>query len=950
MEKNSNLLNFLNTTINTNKLPITIISLSIALTLFAASVIAPLPLMTKAQPPVTNLDPLTIPKWTNQLTGPPPVYVPTDVLDGLGNVIRQDYAINMAEQMQQVLPTVDALGNPTGFGTTKVWGYGGQAMDAVTGAPLGYVLNSPGPSFEATKGLPVRVTWTNNITTPQQFAVDPTMHWANPNNIPMPTAPYTAFPPGYAGAQDPAPLVPHLHGGEVQSTNDGGPDAWFTSNGIHGPGYSTVVPCAPNQAVYDYPNINQATTLWYHDHALGVTRLNVMSGLAGYYLLRDPADATGAVLPTGKYDMPIVIQDRSFLSDGSFNFPSQGITDAHPYWVPEFFGDTIMVNGLVWPNMDVDQGVYRLRLLDGSNARFYTLSFVADPGTLNETILPFTQIASDGGYLTAPASLSEITFAPGERVEVLVDFSGLAPGTKVLMKNTANENYPFGLPIDPNTVGQIMQFTVMGNAGVAAPVLPPVLNPTLPSYPTLANATKTRVMTLIEVLDPLTGAPVELVLDGQKWVAPAYEIAQAGETEEWIVFNPTADSHPIHLHLVQFQVISRQPFNNTGYVAAWEALNGPPPLTAPTQTVPNWASFITGPAVPPPASEMGWKDTVMMHPDEVTTIRVRFAPTDEPVTGPTAPVAGVNAYPFDPSVGPGYVWHCHILDHEDNEMMRPLLVTLGAPPTPSTLNLLIREPADTISINEWDAINSTWMGWTPIPGTTVDRPSAAKLGTDTHLVIRDTTGSLYHGIFDTLTSTFSGWTKLSGSTPSAPSLAATSTGLVLTVRGNNNGIYYRQYNGVWSGWSSLPGSTSDAVGSSVIGDLYHIVVRGTNGRMYHGTMTVSTSTFNGWTVMSGTTPSQPVLSDDETNLYLAVRGSTSGIYWTEYTGTWSSWTRVSGATLQSPGATIYNNKLCLVVTGMSSGFYYSSIDLTTLAWSGWSSITGTSPSPPSYIS
>lgn len=673
---------FLRTSVNSNRLPITVVTLSLALTLFAASVIAPLPFRTSAQPPLGPLDPYTIPMFVNQLTGPPPVYEPTVILDGLGNVIRHEYAIEMVESSQQVLPG--------GFLPTKVWGYGGLAKDAVTGVSLGYVSNSPGPSFEATKGLPIRVTWKNSIITPLQFAVDPTLHWANPDNVPMPTAPFPTFPPGFPSAQVNPALVPHLHGLEVQSTSDGGPDAWWTATGIQGPGYSTAIPAGSDQAVYDYPNINQATTLWYHDHALGITRLNVMSGLAGFYILRDPLDAVAPLLPTGKYDMPLVFQDRSFLTDGSFNFPSLGVSSSHPYWVPEFFGDTIMVNGLVWPNMDVDQGVYRFRLLDGSNARFYTISFVANADTTPQ-VIPFTQIASDGGYLMSPVPLNELTFAPGERAEILVDFSGLPAGTKVLLKNTANENFPFGLPIDPNTVGKVMQFTVTGTPGPAAPILPPSLNPTLPTYPTLPVATKTRIMTLIEVLDPLTGVPVELVLDGQKWVAPAYEIALTGETEEWVIFNPTADSHPIHLHLVQFQVISRQPFDNPGYVAAWEALNGPPPLMAPTVTVPTWASFITGPAVAPPAGEMGWKDTVMMHPDEVTTIRIRFAPTEAPITGPGAPAApGYNVYPFDPSVGPGYVWHCHILDHEDNEMMRPLMTMVGAQQAVEGLNTYIQ--------------------------------------------------------------------------------------------------------------------------------------------------------------------------------------------------------------------------------------------------------------------
>ncbi|MCJ7614419.1 copper oxidase, partial [Candidatus Bathyarchaeota archaeon] len=240
-------------------------------------------------------------------------------MDG-STVIRQDYSIDMAEQMQQVLPPMD-FGQGTETKLTKVWGYGGHAKDAVTGDDLSYVLNSPGPSFEVTKGLPIRVTWNNLITTSQQFAVDPTLHWANPNNIPMEVT-YTPFPPGYTGAQSPAPLVPHLHGGEVPPVSDGGPDAWWTNSGIQGPGYNSAIPTSAASAVYDYPNINDPTTLWYHDHALGVTRLNVMSGLAGFYIVRNPdLDPTGDALPTGKYDMPLVFQDRSFFTDGSFNFP-----------------------------------------------------------------------------------------------------------------------------------------------------------------------------------------------------------------------------------------------------------------------------------------------------------------------------------------------------------------------------------------------------------------------------------------------------------------------------------------------------------------------------------------------------------------------------------------------------------------------------------------------------
>ncbi|MDH5694615.1 MAG: multicopper oxidase domain-containing protein [Gammaproteobacteria bacterium] len=644
-----------------------IVASSLILTLLTANILIPLQSGVTAQP-IGPLNPLTIPKFVNQLTGPPPVYE---------QIAPNEYAVDMVESMQQVLPP--------GFPQTKVWGYGGLAKDAVTGAPLGYVANSPGPSFEATKGIPIRVTWRNLITTPLQFAVDPTLHWANPNNIAMPNPPFPMFPPGYPSLQSPVPLVTHLHGGEVPPISDGGPDAWWTNSGIQGPGYSSAVPTSSDSAVYDYPNINPASTLWYHDHALGITRLNVMSGLAGFYIVRDPADAVGAVLPTGKYDMPLVFQDRSFLTDGSFNFPSLGVQPAvHPYWIPEFFGDTIMVNGLVWPNMDVDQGVYRFRLLDGSNARFYTIQFIANPGTIAETVLPFTQIASDGGYLTAPVTLTKLTFAPGERVEILVDFSGLAPGTMILLKNTAKENFPAGLTPNPKTVGQLMQFTVIGNLGPAAPTLPLQLNPTLPTFPTLLAPRVTRILTLVEVLDPVTGVPLELLLDGQRWDSPVTELVTVGDTEEWWVINPTADSHPIHLHLVQFQLISRQKIDVKTYYPDWVALNGQePPFIAATKNL-NPFNYLKSTAKGPDPSEMGWKDTVMMHPGELTIIRMRFAPVEAPISGPSAPVPGTNPYAptFDPTAphGPlpvvyGYVWHCHILDHEDNEMMRPLQLT-----------------------------------------------------------------------------------------------------------------------------------------------------------------------------------------------------------------------------------------------------------------------------------
>ena len=343
--------------------------------------------------PVSILDPTSIPKFENQLSAPPPVYQPT-IIGAPGRVTQNDYTVMMSSFEQQILP-------PSMGMLTTVWGYGGKVNDALTGESLGFVQNSPGPTFEAIKGIPVKVKWQNNISSPYLFAVDPTIHWANPNNISMTsTSPFPNYPPGFPDAQNPVPLVTHLHGGENQSFNDGGPTQWFTADGKHGPTYSTYEETDANSAVYYYPNTQQPTTLWYHDHALGLTRLNVASGLAGFYLIRDPEnDKVAALLPSGKYEMPLAIQDRTFNTDGSLNYPSTGTTaDAHPYWNNSFLGNAILVNGKAWPNMNVDKAQYRFRILNGSNSRFYNLIF--------SNGMNFIQIGSDGGYLQAPVELN----------------------------------------------------------------------------------------------------------------------------------------------------------------------------------------------------------------------------------------------------------------------------------------------------------------------------------------------------------------------------------------------------------------------------------------------------------------------------------------------------------------------------------------------------------------
>jgi FtsP/CotA-like multicopper oxidase with cupredoxin domain len=364
--------------------------------------------------------------------------------------------------------------------------------------------------------------------------------------------------------------------------------------------------------------------------------------------------------------MPLIIQDRTFYADGSLWYPAEGTNpDINPYWVEAFLGNTIMVNGKVWPNMDVAKGQYRLRILDASNTRIYGLSFL---NTRTNTRVPFVQIGSDGGYLKTPVTLTELLLAPAERVDILVDFSGFDSGTKIILQNTALTG---DFPSEEKTLGKIVQFTVTAENGYEAKTLPTLLNPTLAgdTFPNLPTPSKRRILTLFHVNGPQ--GPLMILLNGQRWGANISELPMLNATEEWVIVNLTNNAHPIHLHLIQFQTASRQNINITSYTTDWLTMQRE--LLGDYAAVPPWPTdftpgelpvepYLTGTPIPIPLNEVGWKDTVLVLPSTVTVIRARWASQDG------------SPFPFDATEGPAYVWHCHILEHEDNEMMRPYKV------------------------------------------------------------------------------------------------------------------------------------------------------------------------------------------------------------------------------------------------------------------------------------
>jgi len=614
----------------------------------------------------------------------------------------------------------------------------------------------PAFTIEAQRGNQLNVTARNNLYGRSYKDVNITVD----QTIMMSGVPLVGDPM-VAPYEGPIPMAIHLHGGEVPSTSDGGPYAWFTPGyEMKGKGFAQGV-----DSILHYPNTQEAATIWFHEHSqLGLTRVNVYAGMAGFYFLRGLDEELGRlpgwsrddlvkeVTPDHKVadalhpnaylpEIEIAIQDRMFDTKGQLYYPVEPTNrDIHPFWSPEFFGDVITVNGKTWPYLSVAPRKYRFHLLNGSNARFYNM-WLKNLAT-NANGPAIVQVGTDGGMLDSPVTIAsgkKLLMGCGERADVIIDFSKLAPGTVLTLMNDANAPYPSGDPVQEGTTDRIMQFVVNGTLadgidankkGTDKSLIPrnlriiPLVKLTDFAGNQNVKPDVIRQLTLNEVQG--AGGPEMVLINNSRFedmpemgmFGAVTEKPVEGTTEKWQIINLTMDTHPMHMHLVQFQLLSRQNFDMSAYMDnymnSFTGVNGGmagmfmgaegSPFKYDVKNSdgaiggnPSVSPYLTGPVIPADANERGWKDVIRANYGQVMTYMVRFAPTDLPLWWPKS----LLRYGFDPSKGPGYVWHCHIVEHEDNDMMRPMDVL----PNPSRLATGPRRVmADTL-INTNVAIN-----------------------------------------------------------------------------------------------------------------------------------------------------------------------------------------------------------------------------------------------------
>ena len=444
---------------------------------------------------------------------------------------------------------------------TRFWIYTDAASTTVPTTALS-------PIIVARTHQPLQIEWLNQLPQRHFLPIDHSLHGCG-TDVPDVRA------------------IVHMHGARVPSNDDGHPDDWFVSG--------QSLDC-------HYPFEQDATSLWYHDHAMGLNRLNVYAGLFGMVLLRD-AQEDGLGLPSGKYEIPITLFDRNFSSDAQLYYGTSGNPN-HP-WIPEFAGDATLLNGKIRPYLNVEPRLYRFRLLNAANSRFFRLSL--------SNKQPFQQIGGDQGLLPVPVSIETITFAPAERLDLLVDLSHSA-GQTIHLRNSAFD---------------ILELRVAAASAATAISMPK----TLRSVPRVSESTAitTRTITLNEYQDKVAN-PMIMLLNRKHWHEPVTERPRLNTTEIWEFVNLTEDVHPMHLHLVRFQILDRRVFDPFAYLMYKQL------------------KFVSA-AAPPAANELGWKDVVQCPPGMITRIIIPF----EGYTG-------------------SYLYHCHILEHEANDMMRPFEV------------------------------------------------------------------------------------------------------------------------------------------------------------------------------------------------------------------------------------------------------------------------------------
>ena len=390
--------------------------------------------------------------------------------------------------------------------------------------------------------------------------------------------------------------------------------------------------------------------------------------------LPGPAPKEGDKFPPNKAykEIPIAIQDRSFNTDGSLFYPDTRAffdqyegpflpeSDISPIWNPEFFGNTIIVNGNTWPFQTVEKCRYRFRVLNGCQSRFLILDFTKIPG------VEVWAIGNEGGFLAAPVNLTadnqnRLLMGLAERADLIVDFTNVPVGKYVLGNVGPDEPFGGGVPdgggdddfdsADPGSTGQIMQFRVVPAVGVDASTPPRFLK--LPAIAPLPPATITRPLAMLEAMAMHHDGPAQAMLGmvagdpngapgkwmAHEWMHPVTENPTAGATEVWELYNTTEDAHPMHIHNIAFEVVNRQDIIVDESIQTVQVAPG----STPTPAEP-W--------------ETGVKDTVIAYPGQVTRVRTQFNTPGQ------------------------FVWHCHIVEHEDNEMMRPYRIGPAQPGQP----------------------------------------------------------------------------------------------------------------------------------------------------------------------------------------------------------------------------------------------------------------------------